>query len=295
MDSLPPSRYGGFIVSARGAGDLTRAQAASRRFRAPSRGVRFDASAPDVVRAEMEAVLAGSRDDAVLTNATAARHWELPLPAWVALAPDPRTVVAVTPGSAHPDRRGVRGRRLLLPPDHVVEHRGLRVTTVARTWLDCAADIPVEHLVAMGDAALRRELTELAELAAMVRWGWGRRGVVAARRALPILDPAAESAQESTTRALLVLGGVPAPRCNVDIHWQGRWIARVDMCWPEARLIVEYDGMVHLDESQRRRDAQRISELQEAGWLVIVLTADDLRRPERLVARVRALLASRTR
>lgn len=294
MDAIPLNRHGGFAVTATGAGELTRSQAASRRYLAPSRGVRVVAAAAEPRRALWEATLRGSRSDAVLTNATAALHWDLPVPAWIALRAETPTVVALTPGSAHPDRRGVRGRRILLPPEHVVEHAGLRVTTVARTWLDCAADIPIPDLIAMGDAALRKGLVRPSDLQAMVRWGRGRRGVAGARRALPLLDPAAESPRESIVRAHLVLGGVPAPVCNLDIHADGRWIARVDMCWPEQRLIVEYDGSGHLDEAQRRRDAARLSALQEAGWLVIVLTADDLRRPGHLVARISRLLASRT-
>ena len=115
-----------------------------------------------------------------------------------------------------------------------------------------------------------------------------------ARRALRVLDPRSESPGESRARALLVLNGVPRPECNRDIIVRGEWLARVDMCWPEARLIVEYDGLVHLSESRRRRDAQRRNLLQDAGWLVIVLTAADLGKPWLMAALVKQTLTART-
>lgn len=115
-----------------------------------------------------------------------------------------------------------------------------------------------------------------------------------ARQSLPLLDPKAESPGESLVRAHVLLDGLPAPECNPDIFADGVWLARVDMCWPGARLIVEYDGAGHREERQRRRDAQRLNDLQAAGWLVIVLTADDLRRPGAMVARISRALRART-
>ena len=91
---------------------------------------------------------------------------------------------------------------------------------------------------------------------------------------------------------MLLAGRIWAPRCNFDVFVNGRWIARVDMAWLAEKVIVEYDGAGHLDEKQRRRDAERLNQLQAAGWRVIVLTADDLRRPEATCALVRRALAT---
>lgn len=88
--------------------------------------------------------------------------------------------------------------------------------------------------------------------------------------------------------------GVPAPECNADIVVDGEWLARADLSWRTARLIVEYDGAVHAGERQRRSDARRLNLLQRAGWLVIVLTADDMRQPWLMVALVSDALRSRT-
>lgn len=288
------SPYGAFRVTADGAEGLSRHHASSSRFVAPSRGVRYAADTLDPAHAERDAVLLGSREGAVLAGPTAADHWGLPLPPWIGLTDDQPTVVAVPAGSAHPNRRGVRGRRFRLPPEHLTTHRGLAVTTPARTWVDCAADIPLVHLIAMGDAILHRGLARDRELRSVVTWAYRRRGVANARRALPVLDGRSESPGESLTRAHLVLDGIRPPRCNEDIYVDGRWVARVDMCWPEEKVIVEYDGAVHLQDKQRRRDARRRNELLADGWLVFTVTGDDLRNPRRLRAEVARALAART-
>ncbi len=158
--------------------------------------------------------------------------------------------------------------------------------------MDCASLVPFVDLVAMGDAILHRELCPVGELAHLLQWGYRRRGIVNIRRALPLLDPRAESPGESRTRMMLLAGRIRAPRCNFDVFVNGRWIARVDMAWLAEKVIVEYDGAGHLDEKQRRRDAERLNQLQAAGWRVIVLTADDLRRPEATCALVRRALAT---
>jgi hypothetical protein len=110
---------------------------------------------------------------------------------------------------------------------------------------------------------------------------------------LRLVARGAASPGESRARATLVLGGIAEPLCNVDIIDDGDWLARADMAWLVEKVIVEYDGRVHENEGQRRKDALRRNLLQDRGWLVIVFTAADLRHPERMVALVRSALQSR--
>lgn len=281
-----------FIVDTQGGGGLTRGQTRGAGFLRPSRGVRVRSELADDPGARQAAAIAPCRSDAVLTDIAAAKTWRLPLPPWLGLEPIAESV-AVPSNAARPKRRGVRGRRLELPEDHLVVQDGIRVTTPSRTWLDCCAEIPLEYAVVMGDALLRRRLVIPAELADVVRWGVRRRGVVTARRALPLLDPSAESPGESLARVALVLGGIRGPRCNADIFDDGQWLARADMLWDAERVIAEYDGAVHISEKQRRSDAARRNLLQEAGWIVIVFTARDLKHPEAMCATVRSALLGR--
>ena len=62
--------------------------------------------------------------------------------------------------------------------------------------------------------------------------------------------------------------------------------------WPEAKVAVEYEGAWHGESPQQvAADRDRLIRLADAGWTVIFVTARDLRRPERLIARVAAALA----
>ncbi|MGY1661366.1 endonuclease domain-containing protein [Geodermatophilus sp. SYSU D00705] len=92
---------------------------------------------------------------------------------------------------------------------------------------------------------------------------------------------------------LLALAGLPAiPQFTVR-DADGSFVARVDLAHPEQRVAVEYDGAWHADPTQLVRDRRRLDALVAAGWTVLHVTAADLRDPEALVARVRALLAAR--
>lgn len=75
---------------------------------------------------------------------------------------------------------------------------------------------------------------------------------------------------------------------------EGRWLARVDLAWPDARVVVEYDGEHHVEDGQIARDDARLARLTAAGWWVIRLAAPDLRRLDDVVARVRTALDERS-
>lgn len=286
-----PELHQPFVVTGDGVGSLTAEQLRHRRFARPTRGVRLPAGVPLDQRNRLQGVLLVAQPEAVATDLSAARMWGAPLPAWV--RDDDTASVAVLPEGNRQRRDGVRGRRLILPDDHVVVRDGLRVTTPARTWLDCAASVPSGYTLAIADDFVRRGLATASDLAGMVRWGRGRRGVKSARRVLPWIDSRAESPAESVVRFHLLDAGLPRPECNLDIIDDGMWLARADVAWPDFRLIVEYDGAVHLAEDQRRHDAVRRNLLQDAGWLVIVLTGRDLHRPQQAIELIRSALLLR--
>ena len=108
-----------------------------------------------------------------------------------------------------------------------------------------------------------------------------------------MLDARSESPGESQLRVGLLGEGIPRPVCNHNVIEDGGWLARVDLAWPEYRIAVEYDGIVHLAEASRRSDARRRNLLVQNGWIVITATADDLRRPWVIAAQVRMALRAR--
>ena len=66
----------------------------------------------------------------------------------------------------------------------------------------------------------------------------------------------------------------------------GRW--RVDFAWPDARVAAEYDSVEwHAGRSEMLKDKTRFAGVQEAGWTVVPIIVDDIRRrPARLAQRL---------
>ncbi|MGY1842698.1 DUF559 domain-containing protein [Modestobacter sp. SYSU DS0875] len=204
-------------------------------------------------------------------------------------AHDPVTVVR-PPGVEWKGPREVRVHRAVLGPDDVARHGDVPVTTPRRTAWDVAALEPLPTAVAALDAMVRAGTVDQADLAQLLAAGTGRWGVVRVRRAFGLVDPRAESPPESRVRVALVVAGLtPVPQYEVRIA--GRFLARTDLAFPEARLAVEYEGAHHFDGTQIVRDDERIRCLEAAGWRVIRLSATDLRDLDAVVARVRAALA----
>ena len=267
----------------------------SPRLRAPLRGVRVDAAVPPDLGVRCDAALLLAPAGAALSGRTAAQLYELPLPARFPGSDDPRPQLMAAVGGSTVDVEGLECRLCLLPAEHVWNWAGRRVTSPARTFLDLGAVLGVPDLVAVGDVVLRRGLATKDELAAVVGWAGRRRGVRTARRARELLDARGRSPQESRLRARICLSPLPDPEPNAVVHDRhGGFLAEGDLVWRAYRVLVEYDGAVHLDERQRRKDAVRRNQLAQAGWLVLVYTADvHARHPDRILHEIRTALMSR--
>ena len=177
-----------------------------------------------------------------------------------------------------------------LPPREVVVVDDVPVTTARRTAWDVMALEPVTTAVATLDAMVRAGGVSLHDLEALAQQGSGRWGVSRVRRAVPLVDPRAESPQASRLRVALVLAGMQAVP-QFEVHSGGRFVARVDLAFPEVRLAVEYEGAHHFVGDQIARDEERLDRLRAAGWRVIRVSAGDMRDLESLVARIRLALA----
>jgi very-short-patch-repair endonuclease len=144
--------------------------------------------------------------------------------------------------------------------------------------------------VAALDAMVRARSVTLTELTEMADRGAGRWGVTKVRRAVPLVDPRAESAPESRVRVALVLAGFcPVPQFEVVVGGRCR---RLDLGWPEAKLALEYEGAHHFSGPQIVLDDERYAGLVAAGWRIIRVSASDLRDLDGVVVRVRAALSA---
>ncbi|WP_192813705.1 endonuclease domain-containing protein [Microbacterium yannicii] len=191
-------------------------------------------------------------------------------------------------------RPGVVGRALAISDHDITRVHGIRCTTPERTWIDVAPLVSLPRLIAITDHVIsrRRQVTTRAALQAAHAHAGANRGSAARATALAFCSDGSESPRESETRAILVLAGLPAPEANVQILDGRRFVARVDLLYRDARLVIEYDGDYHRTPAQWSRDQSRRAELESLGYRVTVVTSRDLDDPAALVARIRRLLAA---
>lgn len=241
--------------------------------------------------ARCAAALVVVRQPVVVSHDTVAQLMELPVP-----NNDGRLHMTVLPGRAAPRHEGMIGHVCAFTADETTELFGLPITNAARLFSDLAATVDRPSLMALGDAILAGRYATVSELRGALERRVGRRGSRRALALLPLLNAATESPMESKLRILLFDGGLPVPEVNANVVDNfGHWIARVDLLFREARVIVEYDGDQHrTDRQQFAKDVERLSKLAAAGYLVLRFTASDVYgRPDYVLATVRAALASR--
>lgn len=184
---------------------------------------------------------------------------------------------------------GLRVRRASLPADHVVRRSGVPVTTPAATALRLAALLDHDDTVVAVDQLVATGVVGLADIRAFAS---AARGPASARAksATADADGLAESPQETRLRLLVHRSSLPRPIAQHRIEHEGRFVARVDFAWPEAKVTLEYDGLWHADTAQFAKDRARLNRLQAAGWRVVFVTAADLRNPAALILRIAAAL-----
>lgn len=190
---------------------------------------------------------------------------------------------------------GVIGHKLQVADGDVQLWGALRVTGIARTWCDLATMLDLEDLVAAGDYIIhyRNPLASREELRAAAARHPGRRGRGKLLEALELLDDHADSPPESVIRVTIVRAGITGLRANHEIRDAGgQTLAHGDLCFPEHRVIFEYQGDYHRTEPERwRKDITRKARLAAAGWHVIEIAADELYDRRMLLHLIRDALA----
>jgi hypothetical protein len=233
-----------------------------------------------------------SARDAVASHQTAA------LIHGVALLKEPdASVVCLSrrPGRNRSGPPGVRFHSAALPPGHVAQRYGVRLTTEARTVIDLARSLPYLEGVASADSALHKRLTTKAELRRMLADCAGWPGIGEARRVVEFSDERAESVLESAARVIFAETGLAPPQLQIDIVDDAfRFIGRVDFLWEEQRTIAEADGMAKYEDPQQARDQiRRDIRLRDAGYKVVHFTwAELFGEPARVIARIRKAFAT---
>ncbi|WP_141233792.1 endonuclease domain-containing protein [Geodermatophilus saharensis] len=278
---------GVFVGSAAVAeGFLTRGQLRRRSYRRLAQGVYADPGLPVDHRLRCRGVALLAPPGVAVGGHSAAAWYGAPF----AAADDQVTLVCPEEVRWRGPREATVHHTVLSPADVVVAD-DVPITVPLRTAWDVMTLEPLTTAVAALDAMVRAGTVSRADLDTMALHGAGRWGVSRVRRAVPLVDPRAESPPESRLRVCLVLAGLePVPQFEVFDH--GRFVARVDLAFPDVRLAIEYEGAHHFEPDQVARDAERLDRLRAAGWRVIRVSAADMRDVEALVARIRAALAA---
>lgn len=173
--------------------------------------------------------------------------------------------------------------------------QGLTITTPTQTFLDLACSLDLVDLVVLGDSLVKAKRATPEGLVAAAA-DWAGNGATRGRKAARFVRKGVDSPKETRLRMLLVLAGLPEPTVNWIIrNPDGSWRMRFDLSYPGLKLIIEYDGRQHSENSgQWRRDLSRREELDRLGWRLIVVTSDDLHdTPEAVLNRVRDALTDR--
>lgn len=170
--------------------------------------------------------------------------------------------VVVPPGSWARSRAGLVVRHGVF---ELTTARGLPTTTIERTFRDLRRRLPPVEILVLADQALRLRLGRFDDLA----------------------EPA-ESPMETRLRWSLLEAGLPKPEVQKELRdTDGRFLGRADLYYPQARLVIEYDGANHRDRLVE--DDRRQNLLVNAGFRLLRFTVAD--RPEVITAQVQRALA----
>lgn len=223
----------------------------------------------------------------VFSHETAAELYGLPLPLYVSNA-DSLHVSTPAPLRA-PAGAGITGHQIsdALWSSREFIHYGplgmlfvFQLASPELVWAQLAPRLLVDDLVAVGDAIVggRVPLGAMADLYRIAGAAVGHRGAKTIAAAIGQVRVGSLSRPETLLRLLLVRAGFPEPALNLQVtDATGRPIAMADLCWPEYRVLVEYEGDGHrTSRGKFRSDITRGERYQDGGWFQLRATADDV-------------------
>ncbi|MEJ7796628.1 MAG: hypothetical protein WKF50_13815 [Nocardioides sp.] len=209
---------------------------------------------------------------------------------WAALAWQRARWFSGTTVSGEPQPMTIVAKRHVVPPAHIDLSQeylkpgdvevvdGLPVTLAVRSvCFEARYAATLAEAVVAVDMGAYDDLVSLSELVPYVAAQMAPTGIGLARKALSLVDENSWSPQETRMRLVWeLLGERPRPLCNVPIfdRW-GRHVATPDLLDPEAGVVGEYDGSLHLAGQQRARDLRREGELRALGLEYVTMVAGD--------------------
>ncbi len=233
--------------------------------RAPAGAVRVTRGAyrlsdsPEVVTSSLHAWQMALPPEAAFTHLTGAGiHdiWTPPtdrLPVWVSLPY----------GIPRPARAGLRVvRRHIAPEPSIVN--GLRCDAAPQSLLIAARDLHELDLTCLIEGARHRGLLPDGEEDRLLSEAYP--GSPRMRRSFDWATGGAESIWEVMLRVLHRACHVAVEAQHEILDANGDFVARADLWLVGTRRVHEYDGAVHLEPEQHRKDLKRDRRLGASGW-----------------------------
>ncbi|HWR84928.1 MAG TPA: hypothetical protein VN200_02915 [Rhodoglobus sp.] len=260
----------------------------------------WEGARPEERHRAMMAALAELRPGTVFTGLSAAIGWQRP---FVGVTPSV-PLVAGGPGASH----STKTFRVLesSTPFEPIDVGGYAVTPLPRALVDTARRGRLSTALAAMDHALsdvdraeawpRSARVSPSELLDVLANG-SPVGRARAARAISLADGASGSAGESASRGLMHLLAVPPPvlqQAHVDDEGL---IGVTDYCWPDLRVVGEFDGLGKYLDERLRGDrtagevvvAEKLREdrLRALGFTVVRWGWAELMQPALLIRKLR--------
>ncbi|MFC7489322.1 MULTISPECIES: hypothetical protein [unclassified Knoellia] len=267
----------------------------------PTRGAHV-CTPPSTLATRAAAYSVGMPSDRAFSHVTSAVLQSFPLPTLLEeeASTGPLHVMARTK-DGRVLRKGCAGHRGL-ELRSTLELAGVRVVGPADTWVDLGelrrGRLTLDDLVVVGDAVVARvDQQSGIEVPSGSRTSPGTRalqealharvrprGKVLLRQALELIRPRVRSPMETRARLMFVRAGFPEPEPGGVVRDEtGEFLAEGDLVWRRERVIAEYQGADHAPIGRRSIDANRRDLLEDMGWFVRELFAEDVyRRPRRI-------------
>jgi hypothetical protein len=178
-----------------------------------------------------------------------------------------------------------------LPRCHdTTSHEGIPTTTVHRTLLDIAAQVPDHHLERALAQAERLQLYDHRATTDAIARANGHRGTKRLTDAIAADPQFTRGELEARMRKLARDHGLPQPECNSCLDAPDHHALEADFYFPAHRLVIETDGWdTHRTRQAFEDDRAKDAALTAAGYTVMRFTYRQLRDdPQTVADRIRA-------
>jgi hypothetical protein len=202
-----------------------------------------------------------------------------------------RPVWLATGGSDVRRQSGIEPSAERLDPGELLIVDGVCLTVPARSvCFEMRYAASVRQAVQVLDMAAYSDLVSIAEVAAYAAEHPGWTGIPRCRHAIALADENSWSPRETAMRLVWSLeAGYARPLCNAPVFDRaGRHVGTPDLIDPEAGVLGEYDGGLHLQGVQRARDVRREGDFRGLGLECVTMLAGDTADPTDFLRRLHA-------